>query len=101
MGSTDSLPSNRHSPPVQQHRITVDGHRYKLDLAYPKIKLCFEVDGYAVHNTRSAFDNDRSRANLLVAEGWTLLRFTSAMTDMQIAQAACSTYKALVQNQAK
>jgi very-short-patch-repair endonuclease len=85
---------------VQQHRVEIDGHRFLLDLAFPEIKLAIEVDGYAVHNTRSSFDHDRARANLLVAEGWTMLRFTSAMTDTEIARAAAATYSALVQKKA-
>lgn len=87
--------------PVQQHGVKVDDHRFKLDLAYPEIRLAIEVDGFAVHSTRSAFDHDRIRENLLVTAGWTVLRFTSGMTDPQIVRMAVSTYEALVQKRAK
>jgi very-short-patch-repair endonuclease len=81
--------------------VKIDGHRFKLDLAYPEIRLAIEVDGFAVHSTRSAFDHDRTRENLLVTGGWTVLRFTSGMTDPQIVRTAVSTYEALVQKRAK
>lgn len=74
--------------PVRQHPIVRgDGRRAHLDLAYPDVRLAIEVDGWAFHAGRGAFDADRVRANELVLLGWTVLRFTSAMTDEQI----CST----------
>jgi very-short-patch-repair endonuclease len=55
-------------------------------LAYTEpTKLAIEVDGFGPHATRSAFDRDRARSNELVVAGWTILRFTSASTDDQIA----------------
>ncbi|MGQ0805198.1 MAG: endonuclease domain-containing protein [Actinomycetota bacterium] len=63
--------------PVRQHRVTVNGRRYKIDLAYPEQRIAIELDGYDSHRTRNAFDNDRARGNELVLAGWTLLRFTS------------------------
>jgi very-short-patch-repair endonuclease len=50
--------------------------RYRLDFAWPPVKLAAEVDGYEAHGARSAFYRDRDRQNDLVALGWTLLRFT-------------------------
>ncbi|MDQ6725954.1 MAG: type IV toxin-antitoxin system AbiEi family antitoxin domain-containing protein [Actinomycetota bacterium] len=70
--------------PVQQHRVRLDGRAYRLDLAYPALKLAIELDGWEFHGRRSAFDDDRARANLLVVHGWTLLRFTSRSTDAEI-----------------
>lgn len=71
-------------PPVQQYRITVGGRTLKIDLAYPARRLAIELDGWEFHRTRTAFDHDRARANLLVAHGWTLVRFTSRSTDDEI-----------------
>lgn len=62
--------------PVFQHHITVNGLRYRLDFAYPPIRLAIEVDGYHAHGGRTAFQRDRDRQNALVALGWTVLRFT-------------------------
>lgn len=70
--------------PVQQYRVRTGGRTFKLDLAYPASKLAIELDGWEFHRTRSAFDEDRARSNALVAEGWTLLRFTSRSTDAEI-----------------
>lgn len=69
---------------VQQYRVRLGGRTYKLDLADPPSKLAVELDGWEFHHTRSAFDDDRARANVLVAHGWTLLRFTSRSTDDEI-----------------
>lgn len=75
--------------PVQQHRVRLGGRTFKIDLAYPAFKLAIELDGWEFHRTRSAFDEDRARANALVLDGWTLVRFTSRSTDAEIV--ACVT----------
>jgi len=64
-------------PPVQQHRVRLGNRSVKIDLAYPELLVAIELDGWEFHGNRTAFDQDRARANLLVAAGWTLLRFTS------------------------
>jgi hypothetical protein len=71
-------------PPAQQHRVRIAGRTFRIDLAFVGAKLAIELDGWECHGSRSAFDDDRSRANLLVAAGWTLLRFTSRSTDAEI-----------------
>lgn len=48
------------------------------------MKLAIELDGWEFHRTRTSFDDDRARANLLVAHGWTLLRFTSRSRNEEI-----------------
>lgn len=62
--------------PVRQHPVTVAGHRYRLDAAYPDAQLAIECDGFAWHGTRVAFEADRERQNHLVNAGWRVLRFT-------------------------
>ncbi len=47
------------------------------DMAWPDRKVLVEFDGN-VHRDRRVFVNDLRRQNRLVAEGWTVLRFTSA-----------------------
>jgi very-short-patch-repair endonuclease len=69
--------------PVQQHRLTLGSRRCRIDLAYPDVKLAIEIDGWEFHRTRTAFDEDRARANDLVVAGWHVLRFTSTMTNLQ------------------
>jgi very-short-patch-repair endonuclease len=70
--------------PVQQHRVRLNGRTIRIDLAYPTCRIAIELDGWDCHRTRSAFDNDRARANALVLAGWVLLRFTSRSTDAEI-----------------
>lgn len=66
--------------PVQQHRVVVEGTSYRLDLAYPELKIGIEYDGWDVHRPRSAFVRDRARQNPLEILGWLMLRYTSAST---------------------
>ena len=62
--------------PVRQFEVIVDERRFRLDVAYPDLKIFIEGDGFGVHTTRLAFETDRDRQNLLVVEGWLVLRFT-------------------------
>lgn len=70
--------------PVQQHRVRLGKRIFRIDLAYPVARMAIELDGWEFHSTRTAFDDDRARANALVAAGWTVLRFTSRSTDAEI-----------------
>ena len=66
-------------PPKLQHEVWHAGRCIALiDAAYPDLKLAIEVDGYEFHSSPDAFQHDRTRQNLLVALGWTVLRFTWA-----------------------
>lgn len=49
--------------------------RYRLDFAYPALKLAIEVDGSAFHFTPEQQRQDHRRSNALVAAGWTVLRY--------------------------
>ncbi len=62
--------------PERQHAVLVSGRRFVLDFAYPDVRLFLEGDGFGVHGTRTAFESDRDRQNLLVVAGWRPLRFT-------------------------
>jgi very-short-patch-repair endonuclease len=53
---------------------SIDG--MEVDAAWPERGLIVELDGWAFHRTRRAFQQDRERANALTAAGWTVLRFT-------------------------
>jgi very-short-patch-repair endonuclease len=74
---------------VRQHRIELAGRRLRLDLAYPELKIAMEGDGFGIHTERGAFEDDRSRQNLLVLHGWLVLRSTWRMlihTPWQVAK---------------
>jgi very-short-patch-repair endonuclease len=62
--------------PERQVPVTVSGHRFFLDMAYPAEQIFLEGDGFGVHGGREAFESDRWRQNLLVVAGWLPLRFT-------------------------
>jgi hypothetical protein len=49
--------------------------RYRLDFAYPAVKLVVEVDGHAFHFTPEQQRWDNRRQNALVSAGWTVLRY--------------------------
>lgn len=52
------------------------GHTVRPDLVFDDVKLVIEIDGFAYHGDRDAFERDRQRQNILTAAGWTVLRFT-------------------------
>lgn len=81
--------------PVQQYWVTLDGRRRRIDLAYPELMLAIEVDGWANHGPRSAFDADRARENELDITGWHRLHFTSAFSDRAIAETVAKKLAAL------
>ena len=58
--------------PVSQH---VTG-RYRLDFAWPELRVAVETDGWATHGRRQGFEDDRARDAFLLAAGWRVLRVT-------------------------
>jgi very-short-patch-repair endonuclease len=81
--------------PVQQHSVRVGDRWRRIDLAYPDLKLAIEIDGWAHHAPRSAFDADRARENDLAIIGWDRLHFTSAFTDRQVGDTVAAKLAAL------
>ncbi|MDT8341492.1 MAG: DUF559 domain-containing protein [Longimicrobiales bacterium] len=59
-------------PPRTNARI----HGIEVDLLFPDYRLAVEIDGYAFHRQRPAFEDDRSRSAALAARGFLVLRFT-------------------------
>lgn len=66
------------------HAVRVGGEVFCLDVAFPQTKLALEIDGFEYHMSRSAFEIDRERQNLLVCAGWRVLRVTWAMLDNKL-----------------
>jgi very-short-patch-repair endonuclease len=52
----------------------VEGH--EVDAFWPHRRLVVELDGWARHKDRHAFQQDREKGNALAAAGYTILRFT-------------------------
>jgi very-short-patch-repair endonuclease len=49
---------------------------YVVDIAFIDQKVAVEIDGFAFHSDAASFQHDRTRQNVLIANGWTVLRFT-------------------------
>lgn len=58
--------------PSFHHRIG----RYEVDLAFSEQRVAVEVDGWATHGRRRAFEADRARDLELAARGWLVVRLT-------------------------
>ena len=50
-------------------------------MVFRHLKLVIEIDGRLYHAGAEAFETDRWRQNLLVLDGWCVLRFTWAMIE--------------------
>lgn len=61
--------------PEPQYWIEVDGElRYRLDFAYPKLRICIEYDGWEHHRrTEAQKKRDRERRQWLRDHGWTVI----------------------------
>lgn len=72
--------------PFEVHfQVVLDGHVVILDVAWPRAHVAVEADGWSVRaKSRTKFDHERRKANLLVAHGWTVVYVTSVMTDAEI-----------------
>ena len=74
------LRAARIEPPVRQHEVVIAGRRYRIDLAWPDVKVGVECEGYAVHGRRRAYVPDRTRLANLVGAGWRLIPVTWEQT---------------------
>jgi hypothetical protein len=63
--------------PVQNHPLVINGRRLWLDACYPGLRIAIEIDGRAYHLFAEDWENDLARQNLLMLDGWLVLRFTS------------------------
>lgn len=75
-------------PAVFQHPVLLRTGRARIDFAYPDKMLAIEVDGYEKRASPKAMESDLDRQNALVAEGWTVLRFTWNMVVRRPAKVA-------------
>ena len=62
--------------PVRQHEVVVASRRFRIDLAYPQLKIAIEVDGYEPHFGAQASDYDATRDGLLQLDNWLTQHFT-------------------------
>jgi very-short-patch-repair endonuclease len=57
-------------------RFNVSLGRYEVDSLWERERLVVEIDGWAAHGHRVAFERDRARDAELQADGYVVLRFT-------------------------
>jgi very-short-patch-repair endonuclease len=62
--------------PVRQHDVTVAGRRFRIDLAYPELKIAIEIDGDEPHFGATKTDADSTRDGLLQLDDWLTQHFT-------------------------
>lgn len=51
---------------------------YRLDFAFPDVKLCVEADGKDFHSAPDDIARDQRRTKYLGRLGWTVIRFTGS-----------------------
>jgi very-short-patch-repair endonuclease len=56
--------------------VNAPSHGYEIDFLWPQAGVAVEVDGYAFHSGRDAFERDRRRDQILLAAGIRVLRVT-------------------------
>jgi very-short-patch-repair endonuclease len=61
--------------------ILLRGRTFYVDVIFRKLKLAIEIDGRLYHNGNEVFESDRWRQNLLILDGWCVLRFTWTMIE--------------------
>jgi very-short-patch-repair endonuclease len=61
--------------------VVLKGSPCYVDVIFQKLKLVIEIDGRLYHTGPEVFETDRWRQNLLVLDGWCVLRFTWAMIE--------------------
>jgi len=67
----------RYQLPAPQTEVTAGWFgQYRVDFAYPALKLAIEVDGYVWHSSQAHMDADNARRNHLKTLGWQVLVYT-------------------------
>ncbi|HSS67904.1 MAG TPA: hypothetical protein VLK34_05090 [Nocardioidaceae bacterium] len=67
--------------PLVQVTVMVEGREFRLDLAYPKHRVCIEYDGEEFHSTLEQRAHDEARRELLRRHKWTVIVVTKADLD--------------------
>lgn len=62
--------------PRRNAHVALRGRFFEVDCLWQRQRVIVELDGRAAHDTRRAFDSDRERDRILLAEGWFPMRVT-------------------------
>ena len=82
-------------PAVAQFDVMLGERRLVIDFAYPDRKIAIEGDGHQFHLSRRDRERDLERQNLLLIEGWLVLRYTWEKVTKHRREVADSIYAAL------
>lgn len=63
--------------------VALNGSTCYVDVIFRKMKLAIEIDGRLFHTGAEVFETDRWRQNLLILDGWCVLRLTWTMIEEQ------------------
>ena len=72
--------ADRFGFPQPETNVMIEG--FEVDCVWRKQRVIVEVDGWATHGTRAAFERDRERSRILQAAGWRCV----PVTDRQLRQ---------------
>lgn len=75
--------------------ILIGGRFFNADCLWADARLIVELDGRETHGAPRAFEDDRERDRLMLAEGWRVMRVTWRQLHMQEAAVAGDLRKAL------
>jgi very-short-patch-repair endonuclease len=78
----------RHRLPLPEVNVPID--RYTVDFLWRAQRLAVEIDGYAAHRGRQAFEDDRERELVLHAGGIRVRRFSARQLQRDPAAVAAS-----------
>ncbi len=67
--------------PRRNVHLHAGGRLVEVDCVWRDARLVVELDGYAYHAVRSAFESDRCRDRALALAGWTVVRVTWRQLD--------------------
>lgn len=70
------IDTHRLPRPRRNAHVAVRGRFFEVDCLWRRQRIIVELDGRAAHDTRRAFDADRERDRILMAEGWLPMRVT-------------------------
>lgn len=70
-------------PAIPQYKINIGDQCFVPDFAYPDLGIVIEADGNEFHLARQAHERDTDRQNVLILNGWLVLRFTWFMVTRQ------------------
>lgn len=63
---------------VSEHNPEIEGRKFRIDAAFPDLKIACECDGWQYHGAYlSGFASNLERQNLLVIHGWRPIRFSA------------------------